>query len=51
VFKYNALFDNAKELGIKVPKNSGERLWNSIIDFFQDEDYDKLIQNKTITLK
>ena len=51
VFKYNALLDNAKELGIKVPKNSGERLWNSIIDFFQDEDYDKLIQNKTITLK
>lgn len=50
-FKYTALLDNAKELWIKVPKNDGKELWKSIIDFFQDPEYDKLILNKSISLK
>ena len=50
-FKYTALLDNANELWIKVPKNDGKEFWNSIIDFFQDPEYDKLILNKSISLK
>lgn len=51
VFKYTALLDNAEELWVRVPKKNWKWLRDWIVDFFQDENFDALLTQQTITLK